>query len=219
MASTPLAALSSSTRKRRLLDGASEGEESAAALIVTTSGEQLRVRDSPNASLGGLSLPGLLERQLARSEARSSDVWMLFARQEEALQALNNNAAAADANTAITSNADPVPATSAPASTSSSASASSAPSATSLHLFSHELSGSSGAREFIVASYSSFYRRYMALPARHRHHYEVILHRQRQSTAHTVNTQHSTLCTHTQPQCTTGSGPGSKAVGLKRCPV
>ena len=135
--SVSLSAAAAVTRKRRLLDR----------------GEQQRERahdPPPHAAANGLSLLGLLERRTALLADRSSDVWRVFARQEEALQALHSSPSSS-----------PFP-------------------SPSLRLFSHELSDCSGAREFIVSSYSAFYRRYMALPARHRHHYEVILHQQRQ---------------------------------------
>ena len=126
---------------------------------------QQRAPDSSHTA-GGLSLPGLLERRMALVAERDCDVWRVFGRQEDALQTLNSLTLHSHCTT---------------------------PSST-LHLFSHELSGSSGAREFIVSSYAAFYRRYMALPARHRHHYELIMYRQRQNA-----TTHRDMQTHTQP--------------------
>lgn len=105
-----------------------------------------------------LSVCGLLERQAVVLADRNDDVWRVFARQEEALQAL---AGLSQQSTTISS---------------------------ALHLFSHELSGSNGAREFIVSSHATFYRRYMAMPARQRHHYEVIRPKQRQTTPHSHTT-------------------------------
>ena len=96
----------------------------------------------------GLTLAGLLERRTVSLANRSSDVWRVFGRQEEALLAIRSlQQQHSQSSSAVLS-------------------ASAAP-----RLFSHELSGCSGAREFIVSSYAAFYRRYMALPARHRHHY------------------------------------------------
>ena len=112
---------------------------------------------------------GLLERRRVLLAERSGDVWQVYARQEEAVQALRS---------ARLSQSPPQPHPSA-----------------ALQLFSRELSDSSGAREFIVASYAAFYRRYMALPARHRHHY-----------GHCSTQAHTTL-RHTQP-IGSGSAPG-----------
>ena len=95
--------------------------------------------------VGELSVAALLERRRVLLAECSDDGWRVFARQEEALQALHSGRLSQSLS-------QPHP-------------------SAALHLFSHELSGSSGAREFIVASYASFYRRYMALHARHRHHY------------------------------------------------